>query len=73
MDAISMLMKFSFADKAHIIVAMYIPTKIIMPMMARICLVFFIIIVVSPFSSCGAGHQCIGNETMVADFYDRVK
>ena len=55
MDAISMLMKFSFADKAQIIVAMYIPIKIIIPMMASICLVFFIIIVVSPFSYCGVG------------------
>lgn len=50
MDAISMLMKFSFADNAQMMVATYMPTKIIMPMMARICLAFFIIIILSPFS-----------------------
>lgn len=49
MDAISMLMKFSFADNAQMMVATYMPTKMIMPMMASICLVFFIFIK-SPFS-----------------------
>jgi len=43
MDAMSMLMKFSEPDKAQTNVATYRPTKIMMPLMARICLAFFIL------------------------------
>jgi len=73
MDAISMLIKFSFADNAQIIVARYMPTKIIMPMMARICLAFFIIVIISPFFVVVRKHLCVDNETMVADFRGLVK
>ena len=71
MDAMSMLMKFSFADKAQMMVAIYMPTKIIMPMMARICLVFFIL-GKSPFSMV-VQNTYVYNEIMVADFLKLVK
>ena len=70
MDAISILMKFSDPDKAQTNVAIYIPTKIIMPMMARICLTFFIC--KSPYSVV-VQSTWINNETMVADFFEMVK